>query len=470
MNKTELRPQHIHLIAIGGTGMSALAGLLKAMGYSVTGSDGELYPPVSSLLARLGIAWSTGYRPENIAPDIDLVVVGNAVSKSNVEVLAAQGRGLRMVSFPQALHDIFLKDKQPIVVVGTHGKTTTTALLAWVLESAGLQPGVMIGGWAKNFNGNHQLGKGRFFVIEGDEYDTAFFDKGPKFLHYRPAMAILTSIEFDHGDIYPDLNAIKQAFSAFVRLLPNDGRLVKVHGDPRIQEVTAGLACPQETYGLSSAADWWADHLMPQPELLTFVVHHQKEVIGQVKSPLLGRHNVLNTLAVIAMASRLGLLWDRIKSGIESFQGVKRRQEIIGERRGIVVMDDFAHHPTAIHETLSAIRLHYPDRRIWAVFEPRSATCRQKIFQTEFAQAFGPADWTVIADLFAKEKVPEENRLDPARLVQDLELKGKRGEFIPTADEIVEQVGPRLQSGDLVCILSSGGFGGLHQKLLKYLE
>ncbi len=463
-------PQHIHMIAIGGTGMSALAGLLKAAGYRVTGSDGELYPPVSSLLARLGITWLTGYRPENLTPETDLVVVGNAVSKSNPEVLAAQDRGLRMVSFPQALSDFFLKDKQPIVVAGTHGKTTTTALMAWVLESAGLQPGAMIGGWAKNFHGNHQLGKGRYFVVEGDEYDTAFFDKGPKFLHYRPEMAILTSIEFDHGDIYPDLEAIQQAFSAFVQLLPADGLVIKAHGDPRIQDITAGLACPQETYGLDPAADWWADQLISQPELLSFVVHHRREVIGQVKSPLLGRHNVLNSLAVIGMATHLGLSWDQIKAGIESFQGIKRRQEIIGEARGILVMDDFAHHPTAIHETLTAIRLHYPDRRIWAVFEPRSATSRRKIFQSEFAQAFGPADWIVIADLFAKEKIPEESRLDPAQLVRDLRLKGKAAEFIPTADEIVERVGPQLQSGDLVCILSSGGFGGLQQKLLKFLE
>jgi len=458
------------MIAIGGTGMSALAGLFKAAGCYVTGSDGELYPPVSNLLTRLGIPWSTGYRPENLAPETDLVVVGNAVSKNNPEVLAAQERGLRMLSFPQTLSDFFLTDKQPIVVVGTHGKTTTTALMAWVLESAGFQPGAMIGGWAKNFHGNHQLGKGRYFVVEGDEYDTAFFDKGPKFLHYRPQMAILTSIEFDHGDIYPDLGAIEQAFSTFVRLLPEDGRLIKVHGDPRVQEITAGLACPQETYGLDPAADWWADQLMPQPESLSFVIHHQKEVVGQVKSPLLGRHNVLNSLAVIAMATHLGLSWDQIKSGIESFQGIKRRQEMIGEHSGIFVMDDFAHHPTAIHETLIAIRLHYPDRRIWAVFEPRSATSRRKIFQSEFVEAFGPADWIVIADLFAKEKVPEENRLDPAQLVRDLRLKGKAAEFIPTSDEIVERVGPQLQSGDLVCILSSGGFGSLHQKLLKFLE
>jgi len=458
------------MIAIGGTGMSALAGLLKAAGYRVTGSDGELYPPVSTLLARLGIDRSNGYKPENLAPDTDLVVVGNAVSKSNPEVLAAQERGLRMLSFPQTLSEFFLKDKQPLVIVGTHGKTTTTSLLAWVLESAGLQPGVMIGGWAKNFDGNYRLGKGRYFVIEGDEYDTAFFDKGPKFLHYRPAMAILTSIEFDHGDIYPDLDAIKRAFSGFVRLLPHDGLLIKVYDDPRIQEVTSGLECPQESYGLDQAADWWADHLMLQPASLSFIVHHKKDVVGQVKSPLLGKHNILNTLSVIAMATRVGLSWERIKAGVESFEGVKRRQEIIGERRGVIVMDDFAHHPTAIHETLSAIRLHYPDRRIWAVFEPRSATSRQKIFQAEFAQSFGQADWIVIADLFAKEKIPAENRLDLTRLVQDLRLKGKTAEFIPTADEIVEQIGPRLKSGDLVCILSSGGFGGLHQKLLKSLE
>jgi UDP-N-acetylmuramate: L-alanyl-gamma-D-glutamyl-meso-diaminopimelate ligase len=464
------KPRHIHMIAIGGTGMSGVAGLLKAAGYRVTGSDGDLYPPVSTLLAGLGISWSTGYRPENLTPDTDLVVVGNAVSKSNPEVLAAQERGLRMLSFPQALSEFFLKDKKPLVVVGTHGKTTTTSLLAWVLESAGLQPGVLIGGWAKNFNGNHQLGKGRYFVIEGDEYDTAFFDKGPKFLHYRPMMAILTSIEFDHGDIYPDLNAIKQSFSNFVRLLPKNGLLIKVDGDSRVQEVTASLACSQESYGLDPAADWWADHLIPQSGGLTFIVHHQKEVLGQVRSPLLGRHNVLNTLAVISMTARLGLTWDRIKSGIESFQGVKRRQEIIGERRGIVVMDDFAHHPTAIHETLLAIRFHYPDRRIWAIFEPRSATSRQKVFQSEFARAFGPADRTVIADLFSKEKTPVENRLDTDRLIREIKQQGKTAEFIPTADEIVERVGPQLKSGDLVCILSSGGFGGLHQKLLERLK
>lgn len=450
--------------------MAALARMLKAAGYRVSGSDANVYPPMSTSLEREGIPYRVGFHPENIEPDTDLVVVGNAVSKTNPEVQAVLDRGIPFRSFPQALAEFFLANRTPIVITGTHGKTTTSALMAWVLETAGLDPGFLIGGWVINFDANSRPGSGRYFVVEGDEYDTAYFDKGPKFLHYRPHAAILTSIEFDHGDIYNSLGEIKTAFRNFVRLVPSDGILFAVDEDPNVREVVREVSCPRMTYGLNPSAEWHAEGVQFDADGVSFHVRNGRRDLGLFRSKMVGRHNLVNALGVIGLASSLGLSPEIIQKGIESFQGVKRRQEVLGEVGGVIVMDDFAHHPTAIRETLAGLRLRYPRRRIWAVFEPRSATSRRNVFQKEFPQSFNPADRIVIANIFAPEKLAAGLRLDPKRVAEDLRDLGKDAEFISTADEIVRTIAPHLRSGDLVCVMSSGGFDGIHGKLLKALE
>lgn len=462
--------RHIHLIAIGGTGMAALAGMLKSAGYHVTGSDANVYPPMSEVLKQQGIFYAEGYRPENLDSDTDLVIIGNAVSKTNPEVQAVLDRKLPYRSFPQALAEFFLSDRIPIVIAGTHGKTTTSALVAWVLDRAGLDPGYLIGGWVKNLRGNSRRGTGKYFVVEGDEYDTAFFDKGPKFLHYRPHAAILTSIEFDHADIYSDLPQIKKAFSSFVQLIPEEGLLVAAHGDPHVLEVMTVAFCPVETYGLNDKAAWTARSVEFSGEGVTFEIWNESKSLGRFSSPLPGRHNLKNALAAIALSIRLGIPIEATRSALAAFQGIKRRQEVLGVVGGVTVMDDFAHHPTAIRETLSALRLQYPKQRLWAIFEPRSATSRRRVFQEDFPKAFHEADRVIIADLFAPEKIPVEQRLDPRRVVADLVAAGVRARLIPTADGIIETMMPELCAEDVICIMSSGGFGGLHTKLLSALE
>ena len=503
---------HIHFIAICGTGMGSLAQMLKASGHKVSGSDSNIYPPMSTLLKDTGIVCQPGFAPQNIDSDIDLVVIGNAVSSSNVEVQEVLRRNIPYLSFPQALARFFLKDRSPIVITGTHGKTTTSALMAWVLESAGRDPGMLIGGWAKNFLGGSKIGSGPYFVVEGDEYDTAFFDKGPKFLHYMPRWAILTSIEFDHGDIYKSLEQIKSAFQAFVMLLPSTGMLVAAQEDPHVAEVIQDLDCTIVRYGLRRKGErspyieqseplalpvrlrrrargmgasedpgssvphgppyieWSARDIRPRPGGVRFEVVHQDMALAEVDSPLLGRHNVRNALAVIAMAHHLGLSIEEIVHGIVTFQGVKRRQEVVGVVDDILIMDDFAHHPTAIRETLAAIRMGFPGRRIWAVFEPRSATSRRKVFQEDFVHAFAEADQVIVAGLYAPEKIQPHERLDPVRLVEDLNRKTQAAQFIPTSDEIVEVLCSHLVPGDIVCLMSSGGFGAIHSKLLAALQ
>jgi UDP-N-acetylmuramate: L-alanyl-gamma-D-glutamyl-meso-diaminopimelate ligase len=424
---------------------------------------------MSDALKGQGIPYKEVFRPENIEPDTDLVIIGNAVSKTNPEVEAALARGIAYRSFPQALSDFFLADRYPVVVAGTHGKTTTSALMAWVLDRAGLSPGFLIGGWVKNFSGNSRPGKGKYFVVEGDEYDTAFFDKGPKFLHYRPKAAILTSIEFDHADIYADLAHVKKAFAAFVSLIPRDGRLLAADGDRNIEEVLARTACAVETYGLDSTADWQARALSFSAEGVSFEVRRGSKKFGVFRSPLAGRHNVMNALAVIALSAGLKVPADKIRAALASFLGVRRRQEVLGVAGGVTVIDDFAHHSTAIHETLLGLRQKYPGRRLFAVFEPRSATSRRNVFQEEFAGAFGEANRVIIADLFAPEKVPAEQRLDPKRVAADLVKRGVEASFCSSPEEILKTLLSELSAGDVVCIMSSGGFFGLHHRLLSAL-
>ena len=459
----------IYLIAICGTGMASLAGLLKQAEYAVTGSDANIYPPMSTLLEKVGIAIKPGYRKENITRDIDLVIIGNAVSKGNAEVMAVQDLGLDVLSLPQALSRFFLEGRKSLVVSGTHGKTTTAALLSWLFESAGRHPGFMVGGWLKNFDSNHQFPRGEFFITEGDEYDTAFFDKGPKFLHYQPHAAILTGIEFDHADIFRDLDHIKSAFRDFVKLIDPKGFLLVEHSDENTGEVIPHAACEVETYGFHEGADWRIDNHRWEDGHAVFKLRHGDEVLGPFRLPMIGRHNVLNACAAAAMALKCGLTEDQVTTALSQFQGVKRRQETVGEKNGVVVVDDFAHHPTAIRLTLEGVKEAWPEHRVWAVFEPRSATCKRNTFQDRLAESFQLADQTILAGLFAPDKIPAAERLDPQQVVAEIKAQGREAWFIPEVDQIIDHIVAHQQPGDVVLIMSSGGFYGIHQKLLERL-
>ena len=446
--------------------MAALAGLLKGAGYQVSGSDANIYPPMSKLLENAEIPVLPGYRMENITKDIDLVIVGNAVSQTNEEVQAVLEAGLEYTSFPAAIARFFLKGRTSLVVTGTHGKTTTTSLLSWVLHSSGKKPGFMVGGWLKNFDNNHQVPEGNYFVTEGDEYDSAFFDKGPKFLHYRPDASILTGIEFDHADIFADLDEIKEAFRKYVNLISSKGVILVKHGDSNIQEVLGETVCRVETYGYLDGADWLIDDYRFEAGYSYFSLSFKGEKKAVFQLAMIGRHNVENAAAVAALCLGLGFTADEINAAFKTFQGIKRRQEVVGIKNGITVLDDFAHHPTAIRLTLEAVKVAYPRQRLWAVFEPRSATSRRKVFEHDFPDSFLAADRVIIAGLFSPEKISEEERLDPTQVVASLKKKGCDAHFIQEVDDIVAFMAENAKSGDVVLIMSSGGFGGIHQKIL----
>jgi UDP-N-acetylmuramate: L-alanyl-gamma-D-glutamyl-meso-diaminopimelate ligase len=467
MNPQDIKK--IYIIAICGTGMASLAGLLKESGYDVTGSDANIYPPMSTLLADLNIPVMPGFKHENISKDIDLVIVGNAVSKTNEEVQAVLELGIPYTSFPDALAQFYLEGRKSLVVTGTHGKTTTTSLLSWVLHACGKKPGFMVGGWLKNFDRNYRVPEGDYFVTEGDEYDTAFFDKGPKFLHYRPLAAILTGIEFDHADIYDDLDHFKSAFRKFVEIIDPAGFLLVRFADENVTDVLQQASCPVETYGLTAGADWCAVDYHFEAGVGCFRLRHKGEGVGEIHLPMVGRHNVENAVAVAAMAVKLGLPADDVCKSFSTFKGIKRRQEVVGEKNGVVVIDDFAHHPTAIGLTLEGVKEAYPGLRIWAVFEPRSATSRRNTFQEIFPPSFAKADAVIIARPYATDKIPPNERLDPDRLVQDIERAGVAAHFIPDVEDIVDYIAKNNQSRDVVLIMSSGGFYGIHQKLLDRL-
>jgi UDP-N-acetylmuramate: L-alanyl-gamma-D-glutamyl-meso-diaminopimelate ligase len=458
--------KNIYLIAICGTGMAALAGLLKGAGHRVSGSDANIYPPMSTLLENAGIPVLPGYRKENITDDIDLVIVGNAVSKTNEEVQAVLDAGLEFTSFPEALSHFFLVGRKSLVVTGTHGKTTTTSLLSWVLESSGRKPGFMVGGWLKNFDNNHQVPEGDYFVTEGDEYDSAFFDKGPKFLHYRPDASILTGIEFDHADIFEDLDQIKTAFRKYVSLIRPEGFILVKHADANIQDVLGEAVCKVETYGYLEGADWRIGDYRFEAGHGFFSLSFQGEKKADFQLAMIGRHNVENAAAVAALCLRLGLTVNEINTAFKSFHGIKRRQEVVGVSKGVTVLDDFAHHPTAIRLTLEAVKEAYPGQRLWAVFEPRSATSRRKIFEQDFPDSFLPADQVVFGGIFAPGKIKEEDRLDPERVVDLIRQRGGKANFIAEVDDIVAFIAENAKSGDVVLVMSSGGFGGIHQKIL----
>jgi UDP-N-acetylmuramate: L-alanyl-gamma-D-glutamyl-meso-diaminopimelate ligase len=459
----------VHLIGICGTGMGSLAGLVKAAGHDVRGSDSDVYPPMSTQLADLGIRVYDGFKPDNLDWNPDVVVVGNVCTKDHIEVKAAEARGLKLTSFPALLEDLFLREGHSVVVAGTHGKTTTSSLMAYVLVAAGRDPSLLVGGVPQNLGRGWRMGKGPF-VVEGDEYDTAFFDKGSKFLHYQPKVAILTSVELDHVDIFESLDSVKDAFRKFVALIPPRGLLVVAADSPGALEVAKSASCRVETYSSTIDAHWRARAIAQRAGGRTvFEVTRAGEHFGTFDTGLPGLYNLDNALAVIAASVDLGLNNDEIGRGVRRFAGVKRRQETRGVAQGVTVVDDFAHHPTAVRETLKALRGRYGRGRIIAVFEPRSATSRRAVFQEEYAEAFSVADETIIGPVNHPEKAPPGDRFDPERLATELRGRGVTARHITDVGKIVEHLAESAAAGDTVVIMSSGSFEGLHDRLLSRL-
>ena len=469
MNEILARGSHIHLIAICGVGMASLAGLLQARGYQITGSDHNVYPPMSTYLAEIGITVMPGFRAEHLSPRPDFVIVGNAVSRGNPEAEHVLKHAIPYSSFPEALGQFLIGTRQALVVAGTHGKTTTTALAAWVLTRAELAPGFFVGGVPLNFASGWHAGTGDYVVIEGDEYDSAFFDKGPKFLHYRSRHVILTGIEFDHADIYRDLDHVKEAFGRLVDMIPVDGNLLVCNDYAAAVEVGARASCPVVTYG--RAADWQAMDLSFASGRSFFNPAYRGKRDGEVAAGVIGRHNVQNALAVYAMGKALGIERGKLLEGFATFRGVKRRQEIKGERRGIVVIDDFAHHPTAVRETIDAVRIAYPERRLWALFEPRSNTSRRNIFAGAFARALARADRVIVSGLYQPEKVPAAERLSVAGVVAEINRSAgeRRAVSLADAQEIADYVSTHGAPGDVILVMSNGAFDNIHQKILRAL-
>jgi UDP-N-acetylmuramate: L-alanyl-gamma-D-glutamyl-meso-diaminopimelate ligase len=460
----------IHLSAICGTAMGSLAGLLKARGHEVSGSDQDVYPPMSDQLAEMGVPIRSPYREENVPGDADLVVLGNALSRGNPEVEVVLDRKQRLSSMPALLAEEFLRDRTSIAVAGTHGKTTTTAMLSFLLTRGGLDPSFLVGGVPRDEGRSWRLGGGEHFVVEGDEYDSAFFDKRPKFVHYRPDLAILGNVEFDHADIYPDLAAVKLAFMRLLQVIPRRGLLIVGSDSEAAAELARSAYCRVETFGFGDGAHWRALDAGPAASGWTFRLQRGGKDAGEFSVRLPGEHNVRNAVAALAMASAAGVDLERSRGALAEFQGVKRRLEVRGVVGGVSVYDDFAHHPTAVRETLKALRRVVRGGRLIAVFEPRSYTSRTRVFQDEFARALAGADMAVVAAAHLPAKVPAGQRVSEADLVQGIQAAGGQGRFMDSVDAIVAALGPELRPGDHVVVLSNGGFGGIHEKLLSELE
>ncbi len=470
--------KHIHLIGISGTAMASLAGMLQAEGHRVTGSDTAAYSPMSDQLAGMGIAVREPYRAQNLEPRPDLVVVGNAISRGNPELERVLDERIPMTSMAALIHDEFLVGRERLVVTGTHGKTTTTSMLAWIYETAARmegsgsrwKPSFLIGGVAENFGTSfHVEPETRPFLLEGDEYDTAFFDKGPKFLHYFPDAAILTHAEFDHADIYPDFEAVKTSFKRLVNLLPKRGRLVAFDGSEAVTECCAKAFCAVERYGFGAASEWHMVDFAQRGTVSQWTLLRGGDVFARLELPMPGEHNALNATAAAALAAGQGVPAAAIEEALRSFRSVKRRLEVRAEVDGVTVIDDFAHHPTAIRETLRALRAAYRSRRLVAVVEPRSNTLRRNVFERELVDSLALADVVVLAEVFRSEAVPEGERLHPAQVVAQLRARGTDAVLRADADAIVAELIPRLEPGDVVAILSNGGFGGVFTKLPEAL-
>ncbi len=469
--------KHFHLIGVCGTAMGSLAGMLKARGHRVTGSDKSFYPPMSDELKRLGIETFDGFDSSHLQPAPDLVVIGNATSRGNAEIEHTLNNKLKYASMPDVIRENFIRGKHSTVVAGTHGKTTTTSLMAWVMEVGGVDPSFLIGGVAENFGASFKATNSGHFVIEGDEYDTAYFDKSAKFMHYLPDLVILNNIEYDHADIYPSLESVKKAFRLLLNLIPSNGRLIAGWDSPVVRELCEkpiapqGVWCPVESFGIEHPdAKWTAREIDFLPEVTRFKVLREGKEFGRFRTPLAGMYNVKNCLGVIAAAETLGIEINPVIEALATFKSVKRRMQVRGVVNDITVIDDFAHHPTAIRETLRAAKQKYPDRRIVAVFEPRSWTTRKKIFQKDYPTAFAAADYVIITPIYESFRLAADDRLSVDEVISDLKGQGKDAFSIEGPERILEHLTPDLRGGDVVVIMSNGAFGGIHQKLLDALE
>ncbi|MCL5097706.1 MAG: UDP-N-acetylmuramate:L-alanyl-gamma-D-glutamyl-meso-diaminopimelate ligase [Candidatus Omnitrophica bacterium] len=461
----------LHFVGIAGTAMASAAVAMQEKGFRVTGSDQNVYPPMSTFLASRGIDVKTGYAEANLADQPDLVVIGNAISRGNPEAEAVLERKWRYCSLPELLREFFIRGRRTIVVAGTHGKTTTTSLLAWVFEHNGLNPSFLIGGMPNNLGQGARFTDSEWFIIEGDEYDTAFFDKRSKFIHYLPEVALINNLEFDHADIFPNLAAIQTTFRHFINLIPRNGLLLANGDDPNLAPLLDITHCPVKRFGLGKANDLRAVELKLDAGHSAFrLVDTALSIrLFPFRVQLVGEHNVRNALAVAACARHCGLTESQIQSAFETFTGIKRRMEIRGTCGGVTVVDDFGHHPSALRETLKALRLRFPGQRLWAIFEPRSNTTRRGVFQFELADALSQADVIVIAEVARWDQLAPDERLDPARLMRDLQAAGKPTAYLPTVDAIVQHALKTAKHGDVLCVFSNGGFGGIHQKLLDGL-
>lgn len=469
LNASPTDPRRVHLIGICGTGMAALAGMLQTQGYAVSGSDENVYPPMSDFLASLAIPVQTGYAAAHLAGLPDLVIVGNVVRATNPEAVELAHLGLPYLSMPQALGHFFLASKTSLVVAGTHGKTTTSSLLATAMHRMGATPGFMIGGLVEAFGSNFHVSDGPYFVVEGDEYDTAFFNKVSKFQHYRPHCAILTSIEFDHADIFADLEAIKDSFAEFIARIPVRGALVAHLDDPVVAELARNARCPVIGYGATAGGEWRFDDFEAHGLASEFSVFRRDHLQGRCRLPMPGRHNALNAMAVIALLTRLGFPFASIAAGLASFEGVKRRQQVRGVVGGVTVVDDFAHHPTAVRETLQALRLAWPDSRLVVVFEPRTNSSRRAVFQEDYASVFGDADRIFIREHVPLDTLSRDEQFSASRLAADLCARGLQAEACTDTAAILDALAVSCQSGDVVAILSNGGFDSIHERLLAQL-
>ena len=445
--------------------MATLGAMLKDAGYAVTGSDEGTYPPMSDFLAQKRIDARKGYDAANLVPAPDLVVVGNALSRGNPEIEYMLDGRIPFMSLPEALKAFFLRQKTPVVVTGTHGKTTTTSMISWSLAAAGYGPDFLIGGIAENFQSGYGLNGGEYFVVEGDEYDSAFFDKGPKFLHYLPYIAVVGNVEFDHADIYAGLDAVKLQFRRFVNLIPRNGFLAVGADSHAAVEVCENSLCRKETFGIETDCDWTAGNIEQRADGCDFEIVHNGKPFLRVRLKMFGNYSVQNALGTTAVLNHIGVAPEAIRKGLETFAGVRRRMQLLANAAGIRIYEDFAHHPTAVRETLAAARAAFQPQRIWAIYEPRSATSRRNIFQREIAEALSLADCVAIPALFRPEKVPEAERLDENLLIDDLRARGRAAWNPGTVDSIIEKVCEQARSGDLIVIMSNGGFGGIYEKL-----
>ncbi|MFH0809444.1 MAG: UDP-N-acetylmuramate:L-alanyl-gamma-D-glutamyl-meso-diaminopimelate ligase [Pseudomonadota bacterium] len=467
------RMRRVHLLGICGVAMASLAGLFRQSGFfEVTGSDDNVYPPMSDFVAALGIDVLRGFKAEHVsraAPD--LVVIGNAIRRENPEAQAVLAQGVPYLSLPEAISRFFLTDKTSLVIAGTHGKTTTSALTAWLLEAAGLKPGFMIGGIARNFSRGCRLAEGEHFVLEGDEYDTAFFDKGPKFLHYRPMLTVVTGVEFDHADIYADLDAVKESFRGLLRIIPPEGLLLAYSGCPNLRGLLSEARCRVQIYGSSDDAEWRAVGQEFGQGGTSFELRRGEHFsFGRFNSPLHGLHNLHNTVAAMALAMHAGADTERLREGLKGFEGVARRQEVKGEIGGITLIEDFAHHPTAVRETLAALKAAYGDRRLLCAFEPRTNSSRRNIFQAEYSRSFGAADVCLIREAPGLDKIPDAERFSSRRLTEDLRAAGTPAHFFADTEALVGYLAGESRPGDVIVTMSNGGFDDIQGRLAVALR